>query len=98
MSVYLTGVHTIKTPKNKNKEKIEKDKELNKDKSDIIEEDVSSESDKKSGYENQRNNLKKSYELLKKSLINNKDEKIINNWNINNTLNKHYVGIEILLT
>ena len=84
MSVYLTGVHTIKTPKNKNKEKIEKDKELNKDKSDIIEEDVSSESDKKSGYENQRNNLKKSYELLKKSLINNKDEKIINNWNINN--------------
>ena len=84
MSVYLTGVHTIKTPKNKNKEKIEKDKELNKDKSDIIEEDVSSESDKKSGYENQRNNLKKSYELLKKSLTNNKDEKIINNWNINN--------------
>ena len=84
MSVYLTGVHTIKTPKNKNKEKIEKDKEINKDKSDIIEEDVSSESDKKGGYENLRNNLKKSYELLKKSLTNNQDEKIINNLNINN--------------
>ena len=82
MSVYLTGIHTIKTPKNK--EKIEKDKEINKDKSDIIEENASSESDKKGGYENLRNNLKKSYELLKKSLVNNQDEKIINNLNKNN--------------
>ena len=83
MSVYLTGVHTIKAQKNKNKEKNEKDQEINNDKSDIIEENDSSESNEKGGYDNLRNNLKKSYELLKKSLNNSQDEKI-NNLNKNN--------------
>ena len=94
--VYLTGVHTVKNPKKNNnpsdKEPIkilEKNKDIEKEKNDNINKDISLELNKKGGSETSNMNLKKSSQLLKKNLRNKSQEKDNNN---NSNKNNNFIS------